>query len=119
MMRSTIAALFFSFSFAVSGQELDIVTTDITKKFPPLFFLDKNGVPQGHIADRIRCAAKKVGYEVKFGFLPWKRALTMIGNSSKDGIFPASLSDQYAHSSKPLVLFSKALRLVLCKRCWI
>lgn len=55
-----------------------------TGEFPPMTSKDsKNG---GYVLDLITRAFKEVGHEVKYTYMPWKRALA----NTKDGEFSAS-----------------------------
>jgi len=67
----------------------------VTLESPPAEYL-KNNEATGSNVDIVTEAFKRLGYKIKIGFFPWKRALRMVENGYADGIIDAAYNEDRA-----------------------
>ncbi|MGH8354873.1 MAG: substrate-binding periplasmic protein [Pseudomonas sp.] len=79
--RSLALLLVASLSLTARGETLRIVT----EPWAPYVY-EENGEPRGLDYDASAIVLKRLGVEVKWYFLPWKRCLTMLEQGQADGI---------------------------------
>lgn len=75
---------------AFGQQNIRLATLD----WPP--YIGKDLPEEGYTAELIRTAFKRVGYEVKFLFMPWKRALNTVSEGHYEGLAPIYFTKQRA-----------------------
>jgi len=61
-------------------------------------YIGENLNAEGYAAELIRTAFQRVGYEVKFFFMPWQRAVNTVTEGSYDGLCPAYYTQQRAQT---------------------
>ncbi len=86
MIKKTFMLLVFTIFLAIQGyaSEKEIFLT--SAEYPPYYGEELEN--QGCITEIIREAFKRVGYEVKVKFYPWKRAERLAEEGFSDGMFP-------------------------------
>ncbi len=62
-------------------------------------YIGQNLTNEGFMAEVTREAFKRVGYKVKYFYLPWKRAVVMTEKGDFDGYFPSYWSKQREEKS--------------------
>jgi len=85
--------MLFCLYFSCGALAADPVVLMASLEWPP--YVSQHLPGQGIISQRVRMALAHEGYQVQIRFLPWKRAVAMIQNStSYIGIFPEYASPQ-------------------------
>ncbi len=86
MIKTTFMLLVFSIFLAIQGyaSEKEIFLT--SAEYPPYYCEELEN--QGCITEIIREVFKRVGYDLKVKFYPWKRAEMMAKKGFSDGMFP-------------------------------
>ncbi|MCY1412766.1 Bacterial extracellular solute-binding protein, family 3 [compost metagenome] len=74
------ALLFTCLSFTAQGEKLRIVT----EPWPPYVYLE-NGKPKGLDYEATALVFQRLGIDVEWQFLPWKRCLAMLEQGQADG----------------------------------
>jgi polar amino acid transport system substrate-binding protein len=77
----TVALLFAGLSFAAQGQPLRIVS----EAWPP-YIQDDNGVLRGLDYEAAQIVLQRLGVEVEWQLLPWRRCLMALEQGQADGI---------------------------------
>lgn len=65
----------------------------ITDAWPPYVF-EESGTPTGFDYEVMMAVLQRMGYEVDFQFLPWKRCVEMIKTQQADGILDISRNEE-------------------------
>ena len=94
LLKKTVSLLLFLFLFSYSSvfsETLNLVTLESK----PAEYTE-NGVIKGINVDIVREALKRMGYDCKIIFLPWKRALNSVKTGQADGIIDAAYSEERA-----------------------
>jgi len=85
--------MLFCLYFSCGALAADPVVLMASLEWPP--YVSERLPGQGSISQRVRMALAHEGYQVQIRFLPWKRAVAMIQNStSYIGFFPEYASPQ-------------------------
>ena len=67
----------------------------VTLESPPAEY-SENGKPTGRNVEIVEEGLKRMGYDCKISFLPWKRALLMVEEERADGIVDVAYSEERA-----------------------
>jgi len=93
-----------SYNSNVSAEALTIGTGE----FPP--YVSEKQINGGPLSMLVVAAFEKSNYQVKFGFMPWNRALKSAQSTRLDGTFPWALNTEKQKVflySKPLLTFER------------
>jgi len=101
-MAAIMFLLFFSVCFCGEGLAEKIVLTAM-EDFPPFQYKGENEQVTGIDADIVREVCKRLGIEVKFQPMPWKRALRMV----EEGEFSGLLTALYTEERSKFLYFTK------------
>jgi polar amino acid transport system substrate-binding protein len=91
LITQLIAVLVFTcLSFTARGEKLRIVT----EPWAPYVYEDNNGKSLGLDYETTAIVFKRLGIEVEWQFLPWKRCLSMLESGQADGALDIFHSDE-------------------------
>jgi len=65
----------------------------VTEEWPP-YVIDLKTGASGFDYDVVKTVVEKMGYELDFKFVPWKRCIAMIQNKEADAILDVSVNDE-------------------------
>lgn len=84
-------ALSFAFSFTVFAESLLLVTLES----PPAEYIE-NSRTTGINVEIVREGLRRMGYDCRIEFVPWKRALFMVKRGNADGVIDAAYKEERA-----------------------
>ncbi|MGY2402723.1 substrate-binding periplasmic protein [Pseudomonas sp. SDO5271_S396] len=96
ILKLATAALFTCLSLAAQGEQLRIVT----EPWAPYVY-EENGVRQGLDYETTMIVFQRLGVDVQWQFLPWKRCLAMLEQGHADG----ALDIFHSHDRDALLLY--------------
>lgn len=92
-MRNLFSIFFFFIILSLPATGLTKERLQITTSTWPPYVFAENSEPTGFDYEVMTAVLDKMGYEVDFQFLPWKRCIEMIKAKEVDGILDISMNE--------------------------